>query len=582
MNREVYKHLLSTYGRKPGLWFGLTTEIFRTLLTRVFTVALLASLAGSIAAGDTNKAKHYVWIYLIITVVAAVVGSIGEIVALHTENNVYQKLMLEYYKKLTNKDMSFYRDSHTGYLTTMFRQYLDSAMQLVRMFRGDIIKSFITFTAPVVVLYYYSWQIGTIALLVVISQATYMVWASSQAHKYRDMSHEIYRKISGEVNDDITNIVAYKAAGKEDIALERISELAKQETATFTLRRRTAVFLELPRNIITILLVSIAFMLVINTSTTTSSTVTLLVLTLTYIFQILRNVADLPELIASHDDWVLKLAPTMEALEAKHEKIKDIADPKLFEPTTASIEFRDVSFKYKDHAKSKAIFKNLNLTIEGGQHIGIVGLSGAGKSTLASLLMRFDDVNSGTILIDGTDIREVNQSVLRQNIAYVPQEPVLFHRTIKENIAYHNSSATDKQIHDAAKAAYADAFIDELPDSYNTTVGERGVKLSGGQKQRIVIARAILKNAPIVLFDEATSALDSESENIIQKALPKILGNHTAVIIAHRLSTVANLDRIVVMHNGSIEEEGTHTELLRRKGRYYSLWQKQTTQESPE
>jgi ATP-binding cassette subfamily B protein len=248
-----------------------------------------------------------------------------------------------------------------------------------------------------------------------------------------------------------------------------------------------------------------------------------------------------------------------------------------FSPTKASIEIQDLCFRYD--GDGDYIFKDFNLHIKGGEHVGIVGMSGAGKSTLASLLMRFDDISSGSITVDGVDIRSVTQSSLRQHIAYVPQEPVLFHRTVCENIAYHNPNASQEDIILAAKAAHAHEFITKLPSGYDTVVGERGVKLSGGQKQRVVIARAVLKNAAIILFDEATSALDSESEAIIQQALPNIIGKHTAIIIAHRLSTVARLDRIIVMHNGTIEQQGTHKQLLASKGRYYKLWLRQTTQQ---
>jgi len=171
----------------------------------------------------------------------------------------------------------------------------------------------------------------------------------------------------------------------------------------------------------------------------------------------------------------------------------------------------------------------------------------------------------------------VRQSELHQSIAYVPQEPLLFHNTIRENIAYFSEEATDKAIIRAAKAAHAHEFIEKLPNGYDTVVGERGVKLSGGQKQRVAIARAILKNARIMIVDEATSALDTESEKIIQAALPQIIGKQTAIVIAHRLSTIAGLERILVMHDGEIVESGSHDELLELKGRYYSLWQKQIT-----
>ncbi len=221
------------------------------------------------------------------------------------------------------------------------------------------------------------------------------------------------------------------------------------------------------------------------------------------------------------------------------------------------------------------VFTDLNIDIKGGEHVGIVGQSGAGKSTLMSLLMRFDDVSSGSITIDGIDIRDVRQNELRQKIAYVPQEPLLFHRSMRENIAYFKKNASLEEVIVAAQAAHAHEFITQLADGYETMVGERGVKMSGGQKQRIVIARAILKNAPIMIFDEATSALDSESERIIHDAFPQIIGKHTAIIIAHRLSTVARLDRILVLDRGMVVENGTHDELLALRGRYYSMWQKQ-------
>ncbi len=295
--------------------------------------------------------------------------------------------------------------------------------------------------------------------------------------------------------------------------------------------------------------------------------------------QIIRNVAALPDLVANHDDLVTKLYPTLDYLGSDYEKIQDPEKPKKLNITKAAVDISKVGFSYPSHSNngtSISVFNNLDIHIVGGEQVGVVGLSGAGKSTLANLLLRFDEVQRGIISIDGTDIRDVKQAELRRKIAYVPQEPLLFHRTIKENIAYYNDDISEEEIIAASKAAHAHEFIQKLPDGYDTMVGERGVKLSGGQKQRVAIARAILKKAPIILLDEATSALDSESEQIIQKALPEILGKQTAIIVAHRLSTVSGLDRIIVMHEGKVIEDGNHQQLLRLKGRYYSLWQKQT------
>jgi ATP-binding cassette subfamily B protein len=304
------------------------------------------------------------------------------------------------------------------------------------------------------------------------------------------------------------------------------------------------------------------------------------VLTITYMMNIFQSIATLPDLLTRHDDLITTLYPTLEYTQDIYETIKDPTKPNHLAIKKAAISINDVTFAYPDErGNTLPVFTGLNLHIKGGEQVGVVGLSGAGKSTLASLLMRFDDVTGGRITIDGTDIRAVRQTELRENIAYVPQEPLLFHRTIRENLQYFGKTASEADMVRAAKAAHAHDFINKLPHGYDTLVGERGIKLSGGQKQRVVIARAILKNAPIMLFDEATSALDSESEKIIQQALPKIIGKRTAIVIAHRLSTVAGLDRIIVMHDGAIAEQGTHRQLLDLRGRYYSLWQKQTAPE---
>lgn len=212
-----------------------------------------------------------------------------------------------------------------------------------------------------------------------------------------------------------------------------------------------------------------------------------------------------------------------------------------------------------------------------GEKIGLVGPSGGGKTTITKLLLRFMDISKGSISIDGQDIRKITQSDLRRFISYVPQEPLLFHRTIAENIAYGTHNATREMIQKAAKGAHAEEFIQSLSDGYETLVGERGVKLSGGQKQRIAIARAMIKDAPILVLDEATSALDSESEVLIQDALWKLMKDRTAIVIAHRLSTIQHLDRIIVLDKGKIAEEGTHKDLVKKKnGLYARLWSHQS------
>ena len=256
----------------------------------------------------------------------------------------------------------------------------------------------------------------------------------------------------------------------------------------------------------------------------------------------------------------------------KEHEITDHPQSKPLMAKGGEIVFDQVSFRYDQR---KMIFDQFNLRIPAGQKVGLVGESGAGKSTLTSLLLRMHDIDGGKILIDQQDIALVSQDSLREAISYVPQDSMLFHRTLAENIAYGYQDASDEFIQLAAEGAGAHRFVQDLPDQYKTFVGERGVKLSGGQAQRISIARAMLKKAPILVLDEATSSLDSESERIVQEALMKLIKDKTVIAIAHRLSTLLAMDRIVVMDEGKIVEDGTHQQLLEKEGVYAKLWSHQ-------
>lgn len=237
------------------------------------------------------------------------------------------------------------------------------------------------------------------------------------------------------------------------------------------------------------------------------------------------------------------------------------------------IRFVDVSFHYR---KNHAVFHKLNVHIPAGQKVGLVGFSGAGKSTFVNLMLRFYDLNGGSILIDRQDIAEVTQDSLHEQIAMIPQDPTLFHRTLMENIRYGRLNASDEEVIAAAKLAHCHEFIEKLSDGYQALVGERGIKLSGGQRQRVAIARAILKNAPILILDEATSSLDSVTEKVIQESLQQLMRGKTTIVVAHRLSTLASMDRVLVFHQGKIIEDGTREELLAMNGHFAKLWNMQT------
>ena len=298
------------------------------------------------------------------------------------------------------------------------------------------------------------------------------------------------------------------------------------------------------------------------------------VLAQTYIIGLSQQLWGLNRIIRGIYQGFADSKQMVDILITKYE-VDDLPNAKELIVKNGEIVFKDVSFEFN---KDNKILNNLNLTIKPKEKVAIVGHSGAGKTTLVRLIMRLYNLNGGSICIDGQDISTVMQDSLRKNISFVPQDPVLFHRTLLENIRYGNRSASDKEVREAAHLAHCDEFIDNLPLKYGTFVGERGIKLSGGERQRIAIARAILKKAPILIFDEATSSLDSYSESLIQDALKNLMSNCTTIVIAHRLSTVRKMDRIISMEKGLIVEDGTHDELANKdSGLYKKLWDLQVS-----
>ncbi len=294
-------------------------------------------------------------------------------------------------------------------------------------------------------------------------------------------------------------------------------------------------------------------------------------LVLTLSLEIIDIVWDISKHYLRFVENVGKCSQALKTLLVPYE-IKDAPNAYPLVVKEGEIEFRGIVFFREGR---NPLFQDFSVKIKGHEKVGIVGQSGSGKTTFLNLLVRLIDVNEGSILIDGQDIREITQDSLHQNISFIPQEPMLFHRTILENIQYGNLQASEEEVKEAAKHAHADQFIQTFPNGYNTVIGERGSTLSGGQRQRLAIARSILKNAPILILDEATSALDSETEHYIQESLKGLMQNKTVLVVAHRLSTLLQMDRIIVFHEGKVVEEGTHHALLIKKGYYAKLWNMQ-------
>ena len=289
----------------------------------------------------------------------------------------------------------------------------------------------------------------------------------------------------------------------------------------------------------------------------------------TYVLNIVSRIWDFGRIVQHMYEDFADADEMTKILNTPHE-IVDIPKAKGLSVKTGNIIFDKISFYYHN---TRPVFKNFNLNISPKEKVALVGPSGAGKTTIVKLILRMYELSSGKITIDNQDIAKVTQESLWKNISMVPQDPILFHRSLMENIRYGKPVAKDREVILAAKLAHCHEFISGFPDGYNTYVGERGVKLSGGERQRVAIARAILRNAPVLVLDEATSSLDSESEHYIQDALAHLMRDKTVIVIAHRLSTIMKMDRIVVIDGGKIVEEGTHKQLLENKsGHYYKLW----------
>lgn len=476
---------------------------------------------------------------------------------------------------LCNQSMSFHSNRFGGTLVSQTSKFMSAYQLMLETITFPFLPVFcsIVFTigvlAPRVPVY--------VAILLVLL----IMYAGISYYMYKRILHlneqaaSAQNQLSGELSDSVANILAVKTYGREDYERALFDAANKEVVARDSKRMNQSLMRGIITAAITVIIMAVVTVFMAGGNAWYGITPGTLVVMFTYTititnqFNFINN--GLQRINRSLGD-----ASGMTKILDEPRLVADKPDAREMYVTKGEIHFSGLNFWYTDGSVKTKVFDNFELHIPAGQRVGLVGASGAGKTTLTKLLLRLSDIQEGIICIDGQNIADTTQQSLRRSIAYVPQESLLFHRSIAENIAYGRPNATMEEIKEAARRANALEFIERLPQGFETLTGERGIKLSGGQRQRIAIARALLANCPVLVLDEATSALDSESEHLVQDALATLMRGRTSLVVAHRLSTVAGLDRIIVLDKGRVVEDGTHDELIEAGGVYAHLWERQT------
>ena len=560
--------------RNLAIFFTITT-----IVISIFVGPLVIAELLNIIQHNQLQTANNLWTLIVLYGVSELCSTvIGWRLVLYLtwtlETALQRDLYSRCFSKLTNQTMFFHANKFGGSLVSQTNKLNGAVERFWDTIFWSILPLVISLAGSIIILSTLIWQYALFLFIFSIIFSIAVYFGSRPMAKLSEKEAKASNKVSGQLADMVSNILAVKSSGAESTEQKRFSKTVDSwRSASLGTMRGFLKVSTVYSTINTIIKIgAIAF--AVYAAQHNLISVASVYLIITYTGSVAHELWNMNGIMRSYNRIIGDAHEMAEILKTPTTLV-DRSDKKL-KIKRGGIVMDNVTFTH-DEGQGDTLFHDFSLNIQPGEKIGLVGSSGSGKTTLTKLLLRFSDIDSGKITIDSQDIAEVTQASLREQIAYVPQEPLLFHRSVRENIAYSRPDATDAEIEKAAKKAGAYDFIVKLQDGFNTLVGERGVKLSGGQRQRIAIARAILKDAPILVLDEATSALDSESEALIQKSLETLMKNRTSIVIAHRLSTIAKLDRIIVLENGHIVEDGSHDQLLTKKrGVYAKLWARQS------
>lgn len=577
MNEELlnnkWKKFFSYYKPYIGVFLA---DMFFAFLSAVVTLALpiiVRYITGVVVYEPKAEALDTITKLAVIMVVLILLAGFsnffityyGHMMGAKMEFNM-RKEIFSHYQKLS---FSFYDNEKVGQLMSRITSDLFDITELFHHGPEDIVISIIKIIGSFIILSFINVKLALIALCTIPIMAVYAFILNKKMKKAFKNNRAKLADINAQIEDNLSGIRVVKSFANEAIEEEKFDEgnknFLKGKRNSYRYMATYNSGLSVLINMITVVVVTAGAAAITKNEITIAD---LLAFTL-YVSNFIEPVNKLINFTEQFQNGISGYERFIEIMAI----MPDISDENaVYAPETfkGSVQFKNVSFKYEE--SKEMVLKDVNLSVNAGEYVALVGFSGAGKTTLCSLIPRFYDVTGGEVLIDGMCVKDIKLKNLRDNIGIVQQDVYLFTGTIYENILYGRPAASRKEVVEAAKAANAHEFIMSLPDGYDTYIGQRGVKLSGGQKQRLSIARVFLKNPPILIFDEATSALDNESEKVVQDSLEKLAKNRTTFVIAHRLTTIKNAEKILVLAEDGIKEEGTHEQLLARKGIYYNLY----------